>query len=74
MILPPGKKAGSIPLALELDPAIRVERVYHQLLADGFLVGYYSAANILRFDPALTIEEAHIRSLLEALEKILSEN
>jgi 4-aminobutyrate aminotransferase-like enzyme len=42
------------------------------LLAEGFLVGYYSAGNILRFDPALTIEEEDITNLLECLNVILA--
>jgi 4-aminobutyrate aminotransferase-like enzyme len=35
------------------------------------LVGYYPAGNILRFDPALTIEEGDIIRLLECLGSML---
>ena len=60
-------------LGLELHPDERlpVQSVYEMLLEDGFLVGYYSAGNVLRFDPALTIEDKDITSLLESLDKIL---
>jgi acetylornithine aminotransferase len=60
-------------LALELQPWQRfsAELAYHMLLEEGFLVGYYSAGNLLRFDPALTIEEEDITKLLECLNVIL---
>ena len=61
-------------LGLELEPTISVESVYRQLLADGFVVGYYAAANLLRFDPALTIEESHINGLIASLDRILGES
>ncbi|MBN1537788.1 MAG: aspartate aminotransferase family protein [Anaerolineales bacterium] len=59
-------------LALELRPhdKISATSVYQALLEKGFLVGYYPAGNILRFDPALTIEEANISSLIDCLDLI----
>jgi acetylornithine aminotransferase len=60
-------------LALEFYPrqGFSAESAYHALLENGFLVGYYPAGNILRFDPALTIEEEDITNLLECLNVIL---
>jgi len=60
-------------LALEFHPRtdFSAALAYHALLEEGFLVGYYSAGNILRFDPALTIEEEDITNLLECLNVIL---
>lgn len=61
-------------LGLELRPDEKknVQNVYKRLLDSGFLVGYYSAGNMLRFDPALTIDREDIDSLLEVLHEILS--
>lgn len=63
-------------LGLELYPhphrRLSVQSVYETLLEYGFLAGYYSAGNVLRFDPALTIEKEDIARLLERLERILS--
>jgi acetylornithine aminotransferase len=60
-------------LALELHPwqEFSAASGYRALLERGFLVGYYPAANILRFDPALTIEKEDITHLLETLDCIL---
>ena len=60
-------------LALEFNPheSFSCATAYHDLLERGFLTGYYPAGNILRFDPALTIEEEDIELLLENLEQIL---
>lgn len=60
-------------LGLELYPHERlsVQAVYERLLASGFLVGYYAAGNVLRFDPALTIEADDITRLLECLDEML---
>ncbi len=56
-------------LGLELFPHERLsaQRMYEMLLESGFLVGYYPAGNMLRFDPALTIEEDDVTRLLECL-------
>jgi acetylornithine aminotransferase len=54
-------------LALEFHPRFSATSAYHALLEKGFLVGYYPAGNILRFDPALTIEQEDITNLLECL-------
>jgi acetylornithine aminotransferase len=51
---------------------LSVQSVYETLLECGFLVGYYSAGNVLRFDPALTIEKEDITYLLESLDKIVN--
>lgn len=60
-------------LGLELYPheSFTAETAYYKLLEKGFLVGYYPAGNILRFDPALTIEREHIDGLLSSLDEIL---
>ena len=61
-------------LALEFHPRrdFSAASAYHALLEKGFLVGYYPAGNILRFDPALTIEEEDITQLLECLDVMLA--
>jgi len=60
-------------LGLELCPHghFSAETAYRKLLENGFLVGYYPAGKILRFDPALTIEKEHIEELLKVLDGIL---
>jgi acetylornithine aminotransferase len=62
-----------VELALELHPRedFSATSAYHALLENGFLVGYYPAGNMLRFDPALTIEVEDITHLLECLNVIL---
>jgi acetylornithine aminotransferase len=64
-----------ILLCLELYPndILTVQSTYQLLLERGFLVGYYSAGNILRFDPALTIDRDDIDLLLESLDSILGD-
>lgn len=61
-------------LGLELHPqkTLSVQSVYQMLLENGFLVGYYSAGNVLRFDPALTIDKEDITHLLGSLDRILN--
>ncbi|MBN2246628.1 MAG: aspartate aminotransferase family protein [Candidatus Aminicenantes bacterium] len=60
-------------LGLEFFPheRITVEWVYHALLKRGFLAGYYPAGNVLRFDPALTVEKKDVSHLLACLDEIL---
>jgi acetylornithine aminotransferase len=60
-------------LALELHPqeGFSVTTFYHALLKEGFLVGYYPAGNVLRFDPALTIEKEDVTRILECMGSIL---
>ena len=60
-------------LGLELHSmgGVAVENVYQRLLESGFLVGYYPAGHILRFDPALTIAREDIRQLLTSLDTML---
>lgn len=62
-------------LALEFHPDDRITATwaYHALLAKGFLVGYYPDGNILRFDPALTVEKKDIERLLASIEAILAD-
>ncbi len=60
-------------LALEFYPThgFSAASAYQTLLEKGFLVGYYPAGNLLRFDPALTIEKEDITDLLECLDVML---
>ncbi len=60
-------------LALEFYPheIITATWAYRALLKRGFLAGYYQAGNILRFDPALTIDKKDIKRLLECIDSIL---
>ena len=60
-------------LALEFHPHENISAtwLYHALLDKGFLVGYYHAGNILRFDPALTVDEKDISHLVECIDSIL---
>jgi acetylornithine aminotransferase len=62
-------------LGLELQPdgEVSVQTLYERLLSEGFLVGYYSAGNVLRFDPALTIEKEDVVSFLTCLDKVLGQ-
>ncbi len=61
-------------LGLELDPARGddVGVVFRQLLDRRFLVNYYPASHLLRFDPALTIDEADVDALIASLDEILA--
>lgn len=62
-------------LGVELHPhqELTVEALYYALLDKGFLTGYYPAGNVLRLDPALTIEKQLIDQFLKAIDLILSE-
>ena len=59
-------------LALEFYPhdQITATWAYHTLLEKGFVVGYYPNGNILRFDPALTVDKKDIERLLACIESI----
>jgi len=59
-------------LGLELQPRdeMPVSRVYRALLENGYLTGYYSAGNLLRVDPSLTIDREDITGFLSALDSI----
>ena len=63
-------------LGLELyaQEGLSVEMLYHALLERGFLVGYYPAGNVLRLDPALTIEPELIDQFLDCLDAILAQS
>jgi len=60
-------------LALEFHPHDRITAawLYQALFQRGFIVGYYEAGNILRFDPALTIDKEDIDRVLECLNAII---
>jgi acetylornithine/N-succinyldiaminopimelate aminotransferase len=60
-------------LALELHPNqdLHAQSIYETLLKHGFLVGCYPAGNVLRFDPALTMQKKDIVGLLDDLIAIL---
>jgi len=60
-------------LGLELQPHenLSVEVLYHAMLEQGFLVGFYPAGNILRFDPALTIEKESLDLFQKKLDLVL---
>jgi acetylornithine/N-succinyldiaminopimelate aminotransferase len=60
-------------LGLELRPheSFSAEAAYRLLLEQGFLVGYYPAGNVLRFDPALTIKKDDIAQLLVCMDGLL---
>ncbi len=60
-------------LGLEFEPhkTLSAATVYHLLLEKGYLAGYQPEGNFLRFDPALTIGEEDISSLLDCLEGII---
>ena len=60
-------------LALEFQPHENFSAVtaFQELYKNRFLVGYYPSGNILRFDPALTMEMENIQRLVDCLEDIL---
>jgi acetylornithine aminotransferase len=62
-------------LALEFSPHERITSrwAYQELFRNGFLVGYYPAGNILRFDPSLTIDKNDISRLLKCMDKVLKD-
>ncbi len=61
-------------LALEFHPHETIDATwaYQKLLENGFLVGFYAAGNILRFDPALTIDRDDIDRLLDGMDSIFT--
>ncbi len=61
-------------LGLELQPDERLTAAaaYRRLLDEGCLVGYHAGGNLLRFDPALTIEREDLDILLDRLDAILT--
>jgi acetylornithine aminotransferase len=63
-------------LAVEFQPHenLSVTRAYNELLKSGYLVGYYPAGNILRFDPALTIDKQDLSYFIEAFQHFLESN
>lgn len=61
-------------LGLEFHPHEKITAAwaYRALLEEGFLVGYYPAGNMLRFDPALTMEKENISALIGSLDQVLT--
>jgi len=59
-------------LGVELNPReeMPVSRVYRALLENGYLAGYYTAGDLLRFDPSLTIEREDIAGFVDCLDSI----
>ena len=51
---------------------ISVEAIHRELFDAGYIAGCNPSANFLRFYPPLTIKEAQIRSMISALDTILS--
>lgn len=60
-------------LAVEFgaDKDFSLESVHDMLFEGGFLTGYNTAGNLLRFYPALIIRESSIEDMLERLDEIL---
>ena len=50
---------------------VRDGRVHEALVRRGYLVGKRSGVNVLRLDPALTIEREEIEGFLAALDGVL---
>jgi len=50
---------------------LSVEVIAQEMLKSGFIIGYNSEANVIRFMPALTIEEKLIDSMVENLSIVL---
>lgn len=68
-------RARGLMLALELedDPeASFSRRVHRELLLRGFVLAQRPGLNVLRIDPALTIDLEHIERFLETLEDVLT--
>lgn len=60
-------------LALEFHPhdTMTAAWAYHALLDRGFLVGYYPAGNILRFDPPATMDKEDVLHLLDGIDALI---
>jgi acetylornithine aminotransferase len=48
-------------------PSFSAETAFRELYKNRILAGYYPAGNILRFDPALTMEKENLQYLMDAL-------
>jgi acetylornithine/N-succinyldiaminopimelate aminotransferase len=59
-------------LEFQTPGKLSVAQAQRALLGKGFLVGYYSAGNVLRFDPSLTIEKKEITRFLKCLDAVLT--
>jgi len=53
------------------DNQFPLKKIHRELFDSGYIAGVNPAANLLRFYPPLTIEEAHIKNMASALDKIL---
>jgi 4-aminobutyrate aminotransferase-like enzyme len=61
-------------IAMELtgaDESLSASSVFRELFENGFVVGCKPAANLLRFYPALVIDEEDTVQLVENLDRIL---
>ena len=59
-------------MELHPDKLFTSNDLYNLLLENGFITGNYTAGNLIRFDPALTIPESDIDSFLAGLSTILT--
>jgi acetylornithine aminotransferase len=68
-------RARGLMVAVELnddEDASLTTRVHRELVRRGFILARRPGLNVLRLDPALTIERADIEGFLEALEAVLT--
>lgn len=57
----------------KLGGNFNVEFIFNEMLRRGFIIGFHSEANLIRFMPPLTIEETEIENLVENLHVVLKE-
>ncbi|KPK98015.1 MAG: hypothetical protein AMJ90_10065 [candidate division Zixibacteria bacterium SM23_73_2] len=55
----------------KVDEKFNVQSIAERMLEKGFIIGYNPDANLIRFLPALTIEEKEIENLVENLSVVL---
>jgi len=60
-------------LAMEFcnDANFHLEKIHRELFDAGYITGFLPRANLLRFDPPITIGEMQIKSMIEVLDEIL---
>ena len=54
------------------DANTDLEKIHRELFDSGYIVGLHKLANLLRFYPPLTIENAHIKNMANTLDIILT--
>ena len=59
-------------LAMEFHQTVSLEQIHKELFAAGYITGFHSSANLLRFYPPLTVEASHIKSMVQTLERLLN--